>query len=285
MKQQRLVLAARSLAVLVLVGLLIAWSTPPVGSADYTKEKLRFKLESIETRTGITLPFLVLGDPQDVSKTALIILPGGWGDHQFRIQEDGSLKLGINFLVRTAPMFAEKGYRVVIVDVPSDKQSGMDDDFRKSDSHAQDIRGLIKEIASHGVESFFLLGTSRSTLSICSLAAKLKDARIKGIVLTSSLDYDDFLKWLPLENIRYPVLLVHHRNDECKICSFYQAMKLRDALRKTIKVDFVEVSGGRFPDTGPCQPLSPHGYYGKEDKVVEAITLWLSGNKVSEMVE
>jgi hypothetical protein len=61
----------------------------------------------------------------------------------------------------TAPMFAEKGYRVVIVDVPSDRKSGMGDDFRKSDSHAQDIGRLIEEIASRGVDSFYLLGTSR----------------------------------------------------------------------------------------------------------------------------
>jgi hypothetical protein len=263
----------------------MAGGTLQAGAAEITKKKLPRKIESIETRHGVTLPFLVLGDRNGVSKTALILFPGGLGDRELRVQDDGTVQLGKNFLVRTAPMFAEKGYRVVIVDVPSDKKSGMGDDFRKSDSHAQDIGVLIKEIASRGVDTFYLLGTSRSTLSVSSLAVKLKDDRIKGIALTASMDYDGFLRWLPLKDIQYPVLLVHHRYDECNLTSFYQAKKLRDVLNKTTKVDFVEVSGGRLPDSGPCKALSPHGFYGVEEKVVEAIALWLSGKPVPEKVE
>lgn len=274
-----------SVGILVLAGFLTAGGTLQAGAAGIPEKKLSRNIESIETRPGVSLPFLVLGDPKGVSKTALILFPGGWGDRHLRVQEDGTVNLGKNFLVRTAPMLAAKGYRVVIVDVPSDKISGMDDDFRKSDGHAQDIGGLIKEIASRGVDTFYLLGTSRGTLSVSSLAVKLKDERIKGIALTASLEYDGFLKWLPLKEIQYPVLLVHHRYDECYNTTFYQAKKSRDVLKKTTKVDFVEVSGGRLPDSGPCQPLSPHGFYGVEEKVVEAIGLWLSGKPVPEKVE
>ena len=39
----------------------------------------------------------------------------------------------------------------------------------------------------------------------------------------------------------------------------------------------VSVSGGKSPETGHCQPLAPHGYYGKEAETVAAIAAWMLG--------
>ena len=52
------------------------------------------------------------------------------------------------------------------------------------------------------------------------------------------------------------------------------------------KIESIETRHGvTLPYSGPCKALSPHGFYGVEEKVVEAIALWLSGKPVPEKVE
>ncbi len=63
----------------------------------------------------------------------------------------------------------------------------MTDTFRNSPKHAQDIEKAIEFLAGQGLQPVYLVGTSRGTLSVAYLGIALKDERIKGIVLTSSL--------------------------------------------------------------------------------------------------
>ena len=41
--------------------------------------------------------------------------------------------------------------------------------------------------------------------------------------------------------------------------------------------DVHAVSGGLPPESGPCEPLSAHGYFGRERETVGAIAQWMSG--------
>jgi hypothetical protein len=244
--------------------MLLLFSTPCFALKD---------VRSIPTRDGITLDFLVRGKESVVGKTVLILFPGGNGANMFRLQEDGIVR-GNNFLVRTSKNFAQE-FTAVIVDVPSDHKSGMDDDFRKSPEHAADIAKLIDTLAAEGGEKFYLVGTSRGTLSVASLAAVMQHPKLKGIVLTSSLEYAKFMRWVPLDKIKLPVLMVHHSEDACKICDVSEAKRTCDVLNKSTTVDFVEVTGGDLPKSGPCEALSPHGYYGVEEKAVQPIIDWI----------
>lgn len=231
------------------------------------------EIRSISTRDGVTLDFLVRTKGASLDKTALILFPGGEGARMFRIDENGKVK-GNNFLVRTSKDFAQE-FTAIIVDTPSDHLEGMNDDFRKSTQHAQDIIKLIEYLTSQGVERVYLVGTSRGTLSVAALAAQIQHKNFKGLILTSSLEYAKFMRWIPLEKITLPTLMVHHSEDACKICDVYEAKRTRDILAQHTTVDFVEVSGGDLPKSGPCEAMSAHGYLGVEEKAVKPIIDWV----------
>ncbi len=250
-------------------------------------------IQKIETRPGVTVRVMIQ-TPETAPKGTLLIFPGSYGKGQFSVH-NGHITLGANFLVRTSPVFVKKGFIVAIVDVPSDHEDGMSDNFRESSEHAQDIRKIIESLKEKKLDSFFLVGTSRGTISVAYLATVLKDEALKGVVLTSTMG-SQFIGGLPLEKISIPVLLMHHYNDGCSSTPLGEAFSLVRRLKGSPKVDFVEVLGGSSPEDGPkvsgkssgmtdpCGPMSHHGYIGVEDKAVNAITDWLSGKSVPSEV-
>ena len=246
------------------------------------------RIQKIETRPGVTIKFL-LNTTGTASKGTLLLFPGSHGEGHFS-EDDGQIKLGGNFLVRTSPSFVQKGFSVAIVDVPSDQEDGMSDGFRTSHEHAQDIAKVIEYLKGNKLGPFYLVGTSRGTISVAYLATVLHDDALKGVVLTSTLAA---VGSLPLDKITLPVLLVHHRNDGCSVSPFSEAADLKERLKVSPKVDFIEIQGGASPEdnlalagkrgrqqVNPCKAMSHHGYIGVEDKVVNAITDWLSGKPV-----
>ena len=211
------------------------------------------------------------------------MFPGGEGANHFQVKK-GQIKLGINFLVRTSPDFVARGLAAAIVDVPSDQSWGMSDAFRTSHKHELDIRAVIDFLSDQGLNPIFLVGTSRGTLSVAYLGTILEDKRIEGMVLTSSLGGSRFLEGFPLNKIPYPVLIVHHLHDECKVSQFLGAKELISKFSQSPNVDFVEVQGGKSPQSGPCQPLSYHGFWGMEKPVVDVITNWIFGNPIPRKI-
>lgn len=242
------------------------------------------EVRSINTRPGVTMDFLVMTPEPPGQRDALIMFPGGNGARPFRLAE-GGVVTGWSFLVRSADTFIRNGLAVVAVNPPSDHPTGMSTGFRESSEHAQDIATLATYLGQQGYERIFLVGNSRGTLSATYLGTRLKDSHVKGVILTSSLEYDNFLRWLPLEQLRLPILMVHHREDACRVSSFEEAEKTRASLSATTAVDFTEVNGGAYPRSAPCDNLSAHGFFGVEDKVVQVISDWVSGHKVPDRIE
>lgn len=242
------------------------------------------EVRTIPTRPGVTMDFLVMTPEQAPQRDALIFFPGGNGAGPFKLGEGGIVS-GWSFLVRSADSFIRDGVAVVTVNPPSDHPTGMSTGFRESDEHARDIALLVDYLEQQGYQRIFLVGNSRGTLSAASLGTRLRDSRLKGVILTSSLEYENFLRWLPLEKLNLPVLMVHHREDLCRVSPFQEAEKTRDSLRGHTSVDFTEVSGGAYPRSAPCDNLSAHGFFGIEDKVVRVITDWVDGRSVPDRIE
>lgn len=242
------------------------------------------EIRTIQTRPGVTMGFLAMTPEKPVQRDALIFFPGGNGAGQFKIAESRIVS-GWNFLVRSAGSFTQNGLSVFTVAPPSDHPTGMSTGFRESSEHAEDIASLINYLEQQGYERIFLVGNSRGTLSAVSLGTRLKESHLKGIILTSALEYDNFLRWLPLEQLRLPVLMVHHRNDSCRVSSYEEARTTQAALSSTTLVDFTEVNGGAYPRSAPCDNLSAHGFFGVEDKVVRVIADWIGGGKVPDSIE
>ncbi|MBF0558307.1 MAG: hypothetical protein HQL08_05965 [Nitrospirae bacterium] len=229
---------------------------------------------TLDTRPGVTMNLLV-SNPEMPSHTALLMFPGADGYNQFSI-EKGEIRRGRNFLVRTVPDFTKRGFIVAVIDTPSDRSQGMDDTFRTSKDHLQDIMKAVEYLSAKGCTSIYLVGTSRGTISVAYLGAELKHDGIKGIVLTSTMKYSKFLRWLSIEKISYPVLIVHNSDDECKSTPYDEAGRLAQKFKSSPKATFEGVSGGLPPQSDSCLSLSAHGFFGIEDRVVKIISDWAS---------
>ena len=82
-----------------------------------------------------------------------------------------------------------------------------------------------------------------------------------------------------LEKIRQPVLIIHHSEDPCRLSPYDKAIQLKKSFKNSTSVEFVGVVGG---GTAPgkirrCSSGSEHGFVGKDQSVVNAITDWLAG--------
>ncbi len=233
------------------------------------------ELISIESRPGVTIKFLLMSSDES-SQNALIMLPGADGANHI-VDSDGQIKLSKNFLVRTAPGFTKQGLSVVIVDAPSDQSSGMGDTFRVSQAHKEDIEKIISDLAGRNLKSIYIIGTSRGTISAAFLGSVLKDHRVKAIILTSTMRYEDYLlPWISLEKTPYPVLIVHSENDSCKSTPYFDAKRLKSKFPGSPKVEFISVKRSSYSQGDACGPMSPHGFLGNEQEVVQIIVNWIN---------
>src|SRR5437764_9714792 len=69
--------------------------------------------------------------------------------------------------------------------------------------------------------------------------------------------------------IASPLLVVHHREDACEHTPYATAARLG------ARYELIPVSGGRPAESGPCEPLHAHGYFGREAQTVDAIAGWM----------
>lgn len=245
------------------------------------------QIVSLETRPGVSVMVLIM-TPTDPPSGTVLMFPGGDGKGHFG-KQGSRVRLGGNFLVRSAPLFVEQGLVVAIVDTPSDQPNGMSDRWRTGKEHAEDTRKIL-EFVGKGSGPVAWVGASRGTLSAAYLATELADPRITGLVLTSSMSQPDPRnRWmtvgdLPLERITVPVLFVHHKSDTCTATPIAAARGLITRLKKSPRIEFVEVQGGDPPRSEPCQALSAHGFLGKEREVVAAISAWVKGQPVPKEI-
>jgi hypothetical protein len=235
------------------------------------------ELVKIETRPGVTQSFLIPNVGKRQPDAAALLLAGGGGNINLR-HEDGAITFRRgNFLPRSRGEFIRNGILPVLIDNPSDQAGkAMSDEFRRSAEHAIDMRAVRAELKKRYPElPVFLAGTSRSTISVANLAAVM-DTEIAGVVLSSSVFYaggarvpSPLLLAFNWSAIKVPLLFVHHVDDQCRAAPYEEAERLgrRFAL--------ITVRGGKRAESGPCDPLSAHGFFGKEPETVAAIAAWM----------
>ena len=238
------------------------------------------ELVTLQTRGNATQSFFIADMGGRKPEAAALLFVGREGTINLRV-EGGQVQFGSrNFLPRARGEFIRNGILPVILDAPSDHKSekGMSDEFRRSAEHAFDMRVVIAEVKKrHPGLPVFLVGASRGTLSVANLAAAL-DAEIAGAVLTSTLFYDrggknrqPLLLGFNWAALKVPVLLVHHNDDACGATPYEAAARLNPRYAFPL----VTVRGGKPPESGPCEPLAAHGFYGKEAETVDAIAGWM----------
>jgi pimeloyl-ACP methyl ester carboxylesterase len=235
------------------------------------------RVVDIPTRPGVTQRFLYLAP--DHPRAAVILYPGGHGGLQ--IDADGGFGWGEgNFLVRTRQDFVAAGLAVAIVDAPSDRQSPPYlDGFRQSAEHAADAKAVIAWVREQAKVPVWLVGTSRGTQSVAAIAIALADGGgPDGIVLTSTILRENRggrpVTAMDLGALKIPVLVVHNKDDGCKLCPVSATSELMDGLKNAPRKELIVVSGG-ISRGDPCEAMSYHGFNGLEGEVVGSIAKWI----------
>ncbi|RQZ20755.1 alpha/beta hydrolase [Burkholderia sp. Bp9031] len=235
------------------------------------------RVVDIPTRPGVTQRFLFIAP--EAPKVAAILYAGGHGG----LQIDPSGKFGWgegNFLVRTRMRFVDDGIAVAVIDAPSDRQSAPYlSGFRQSREHTDDARAVIAWLKEQLHVPVWLVGTSRGTQSVASIAIALAGSGgPDGIVLTSTILREDrgrtAVPDMDLASIRIPVLVVHHEKDGCKYCPVSETDSLMKKLNQSAKTDLMVVTGGASRGD-PCGAFGYHGFNGVESNVVDAVSAWM----------
>ncbi len=217
----------------------------------------------IPTRPGVTVA-LTLVPASGTPRAVAVLLPGG----------NGVLaNLHRNFLVRVRGDIAQRGFTVAVADVPSDHRGGIDPAFRAGAEAAQDIAAVVAEMKRRADLPVWLVGTSNGSISAASGAARLGPPRVAGAVLTSSV-WSGGMSYVALQKIAVPVLVVHNRDDACPAANFAGAEQTMGRFAAAPVKELMAVSSSRA-ESGACEALAPHGYYGIEAQVVAAMADWM----------
>ena len=179
-----------------------------------------------------------------------------------------------NFLMRVRGTFAAQGISVAAIDKPSDRANA-DRLYRASADAATDLAVVIAFLKQKAAVPVWLIGTSNGSISAANGAARLGAAQVSGLVLTSSV-WQGGMQNVPLASIAVPTLVIHNRDDSCRLSPPGAAEPAEASIGAPVK-ELVLVSGGSLQGD-PCEARSPHGYYGIENQVVPVMIQWIKAH-------
>ena len=224
-------------------------------------------------RNGAAIPIYVMS--QSGAKSTILLLPGGnaeTGKIEFPSGKPGSQ----NFLSRTRELFRSEGFNVIVVYRPTD-MTDLTTDYRISNQHSSEIERVVQYANKEFNVPVWLIGTSRGTVSATAAAIALGDSVVKGLVLTSSVTArkNNGVNSQEISAIKVPVLVVHHKNDECRICVPEDAAKIISKMKSSPTSKYVEIVGGFGPTGDPCEAKHWHGFVNYEKETVSLIASWI----------
>jgi len=210
-------------------------------------------METKDAKTGDPIRYvLTLAEPES-PRYLLILMPGGAGLVAPEMIDGRVVLQGAdNFLIRSRARFADARTLVASADATFDPANIL--------AIAEDVQKTYPNLA------VYVIGTSRSTDATMALAVKM-DGQVAGFVHTSSMDG---IAGLDTTRLKSRQLLVHHRQDGCKVTNYSAAAHNHEHYG----TDFISVEGG-ISIGNPCQARAHHGYNGIEDEVVGKIKDWI----------
>ena len=213
--------------------------------------------------------------PKDGMRGIIVMFPGGTGD--VGIERDGTIRHDDNFVVRTRELWAQRGYGVVIVDaIGHQSMRGK----RSALAYATVTREILAFAHSVSNVPVWVMGTSQGSIAAMNAASHTEHWGLAGVMLTESVSVlgksQETVFDAHPQDVRVPALIVANRDDRCWVAPPSKANAIADAMRNAPStVLFVE--GGTTQSSNACSSLSPHGYWGIDDKVVGEIENWMLG--------
>lgn len=242
------------------------------------KAAMAEEVVEIKTRPGVTVKFILRGEPTGNPPIA-ILFTGGGGVIDLDNWDGSGNPVG-NFLVRTRKHWVKHDLLVAVPDAPSDMRDGMVL-WRTSTDHAADIRAVITHLRRFSKGPVFLIGTSRGTISAAGIAAHMGPGELGGIVLTATVTRcnrgrdKDRVQSAKLGKIRAPVLLAHHEDDSCYVTVFEDLPALAKEFTNAPKVEIRGYKGGGNYRGSECGSRTAHGFRGIEKRVVRETAAWI----------
>lgn len=237
------------------------------------------RAEVLDVRSrGETVRLLV--EEGDNPFATVVLFAGGHG--VLKISKSGGIKkLGGNFLVRARDRFQSNGAVTAVIDAPTDERNKLHG-FRSTEDHAKDVGAVIKSLREKYKLPVWLIGTSRGTNSVANAAVRLKGAdKPDGIVLTATMTAyhgpwgGDYVTNMDIEDVKLPVLIVHHKKDDCRVTPADKVDDLRDELENAKPVKVLWYEGGSGIRGSNCGARHYHGFNGIEEQVVKDIMNWV----------
>ncbi|KON63395.1 alpha/beta hydrolase family protein [Komagataeibacter europaeus] len=204
----------------------------------------------------------------------IIMFPGGTGD--IGLGQDGRIRHGDNFVVRTRGAWNRQGFAVLIPDtVGRLNLRGQ----RSSTHYAHLVEDIIAFVHRQDSGPVFLLGTSQGAIAAVNGAAHAASGDIAGVVLTESVSVmggsgETVFSAHP-EKVQAPVLVVANRDDRCNVAPPQNAKRIGAAMTGSREVTMLMVAGSITRSEKNCGSLTPHGYFGIEAEVITRISAWL----------
>jgi hypothetical protein len=208
---------------------------------------------------------------------SVVLLAGGTGD--LKIDTTGKVGgLYNNQLVRSRALYVAAGYAVAVPDIAGDLKDTQN--YRGSATHGRDLAALIAHMRKiKGPVA--LIASSRGALSAANVMLKQSDALPDALVITSGVlvgpNATAEAQGDPAR-IKVPVLLMGHSGDTCRVTPPAGIATYAARLTGSRKVDTLLLSGGAPANADVCEAQGPHGFFGMDQQVVDAVATWLKAN-------
>jgi hypothetical protein len=207
------------------------------------------------------------------TKGIIVMFPGGTGE--IDIEKSGQVKNAKNFVVRSDDLWRDRGYGIVLVDA-LDHQSMRGQ--RSSAAYAEVTKKTIEFARRQVNVPVWVLGTSQGSIAAMNAASHAGGTQLAGLILTESVSilggsHETVFDAHP-DDVRMPSLVVANVDDRCKVAPPSMAQSIAQSIRHA-PTTVLSVSGGTQHTQDECGSLTPHGYYGIEEKVVDGIVNWM----------
>ena len=214
-------------------------------------------------------------------KYGIALFPGHPGIMKLH-EENGQPRFELrgNFLVRSRDHWLDDETLVLVVDAPSDQWATFTQQFRESPRYGADVAVLLTETARrYGIKDWTFVGTSEGSISAFH-AARMNPALARRVILTSSVFASSRngpgLSGVAWEDLKAPLLWVHHEDDPCMYTSYRDAQRFAEKSRSPL----VTVRGGGPGGGGACQAFTAHGFVGVESETVAVMRSWVNTGAV-----
>ena len=214
-------------------------------------------------------------------KYAVALFPGHPGIMKLRLEEgQAQYEMRGNYLVRSRRHWLDDDTLVAVIDAPSDEWGSFTQFYRSTAPYGEAIKSLIGEIGRrYKVDDWTFVGTSEGSIS-AFYAARMNPGLAKRVILTSSLfsatRNGAGLTEARFEELKAPLLWVHHQDDPCQYTAYREAKRHAEKSMSPL----VTVRGGGPEKGGACQAFTAHGYVGVERPVVLAMRSWVKTGTV-----